>query len=139
MRLLAKVRASSEVVSTAAMISDAPQALACQSAYGDMAYWKTVTVRLATGSDIERRGQKGLFSAVNSSGAVSPLTRATASSTPVIRPPRAALEGDQGGAPARAPTANAPSRSACGTSASMSSVVRATTGSMISARATAPA
>ena len=55
-----------------------------------MANLKIVTGRLAIGS---RRllVQNWLLKAVNSSGAVSPAMRATASSTPVITPARAAF------------------------------------------------
>ena len=48
-----------------------------------------VTGRLAIGS-VRLEVQNWLFSAVNSSGAVSPEMRATASSTPVTTPARAA-------------------------------------------------
>ena len=47
------------------------------------------TGRLAIGA-LRSVLQNWLLSAVNSSGAVSPLMRATASSTPVIMPARAA-------------------------------------------------
>ncbi|MNT78137.1 hypothetical protein D3C72_2173450 [compost metagenome] len=50
---------------------------------------KMVTGRLAMGL-LRSAFQNWLFSAVNSSGAVSPAIRATASSTPVITPARAA-------------------------------------------------
>ena len=81
-----------------------------------------------------------LFSAVNSSGAVSPLTRATASSRPVMTPLLAARsviisETFQRGAPSAA----AASRRLPGTRRSMFSVVRTTTGIAISESAKLPA
>ena len=84
--------------------------------------------------------QNWLFSAVNSSGAVSPEMRAIASSTPVTMPARAARQ-----VTARmtelcgAPSAAAASRRPFGTSSSMFSVVRTTTGITITVSDAAPA
>src|SRR5664279_1602367 len=86
------------------------------------------TGRLATGAFISRL-QNWLLSAVNNSGAVSPLMRATASSTPVIMPARAARYATLVIITARGrPIDAAASRSVSGTSVSMSSVVRTATG-----------
>jgi len=76
---------------------------------------------------------------VNSSGAVSPEMRAIASIAPVAIPEAAA--GTTTPSVVRhcgAPNASAPSRKLCGTSLIISSVVRATIGTMISANATPP-
>ncbi len=81
-----------------------------------------------------------LLSAVNSSGAVSPIIRAIDSSTPVTTPPLTArkvtarLTRQRG-----APSANAASRRLPGTRLSMFSVVRTTTGTAISPSAIDPA
>ena len=73
---------------------------------------------------------------MKSNGAVSPVTRATASSTPVTSPPRAARNSTESVTFQRGePTASAASRSALGTSSNISSVVRETMGIMIMARA----
>ena len=81
-----------------------------------------------------------LFRAVNSSGAVSPAMRATASSTPVTTPAftarrRTIIATFQRGAP----SANAASSRLFGTRCSMLSVVRTTTGIAISDSAMVPA
>ena len=55
----------------------------------DSANWKITTGRLAIGAFMSVL-QNWLLSAVNSSGAVSPLMRATASRMPVTMPARAA-------------------------------------------------
>ena len=65
------------------------QASCCQFSYGLIANLKMVTGRLAIGC-ARSEVQNWLFSAVNSSGAVSPAMRATASRTPVTTPARAA-------------------------------------------------
>ena len=99
-----------------------------------------MTVRLAVGWVKKPVGQASLVSAVKSSGAVSPATRATASRTPVMSPlfaerkTTARVMRQRG-----APIASADSRSAFGTMHSMSSVVRRMTGNMMIARATEPA
>ncbi|MNV65889.1 hypothetical protein D3C71_1586110 [compost metagenome] len=81
-----------------------------------------------------------LLSAVNSSGAVSPLMRATASSSPVMTPLRAARNVTMVDTFHRgAPSAKAASRKLPGTSRSMFSVVRTTTGTAINDRARLPA
>ena len=104
-----------------------------------MANLKIVTGKLAIGCD-KLEVQNWLFSAVNSSGAVSPEIRATASSTPVTTPAftarrRTIVATFQRGAP----RANAASRKLLGTSASILSVVRTTTGIAISEIAKLPA
>ena len=79
-------------------------------------------------------------SAVNSSGAVSPAIRATASSTPVMIPPtdaRSVIFSTM--RHFGVPSAKAASRSAFGTSFSMFSVVRITIGICSSASAITPA
>src|SRR3569832_1941410 len=81
-----------------------------------------------------------LFSAVNSKGAVSPEMRATASSTPVITPAltarkRTIIATFQRGTP----NENAASRKLLGTSLSILSVVRTTTGIAIKKIANVPA
>src|SRR5204862_1314155 len=84
--------------------------------------------------------QNWLLSAVNKSGAVSPLIRATASSTPVTSPARAARYATRMIMYERGrPSAVTASRSGPGTRSSMSSVVRTTTGTTITASAKAPA
>ena len=76
--------------STARVMRNTPaQASCCQFSYGLMANLKMVTGRLAIGSD-RLEVKNWLFSAVNSSGAVSPAMRATASRMPVTTPARAA-------------------------------------------------
>jgi hypothetical protein len=76
---------------------------------------------------------------VNSSGAVSPAARATASSTPVTSPEKAVgrtiekITRQRG-----APRASADSRSAPGTSRRITSAERVTIGSIRRARATEP-
>ena len=104
-----------------------------------MAKLKITTGRLAMGRDISKL-VNWLLSAVNKSGAVSPLTRATASKMPVTMPLRAArtttaVDTFHCGAP----KATAASRNVDGTSCNMFSVVRTTTGKAISAKATDPA
>ncbi len=77
---------------------------------------------------------------VNSSGAVSPATRATASSAPGDQPARGGRHDDrQHRAPARDAEREAASFSDAGTSASTSCAERATIGSMMIASANAPA
>ena len=77
--------------------------------------------------------------AVNSSGAVSPAARATASSEPVTRPGSAVGSTMRKTTRQRgAPSASAASRRLSGTRLSTTSAVRVTTGSMSSARATDP-
>ena len=71
------------------MTSAPSQASCCQLSYGLSANWKITTGRLAIGA-LRSVLQNWLLSAVNSSGAVSPLMRATASSRPVSMPLRAA-------------------------------------------------
>ena len=65
------------------------QASFCHSLYGDSANWKMTVGRLAIGA-LRLVLQNWLLSAVKSSGAVSPLMRAIASSTPVTMPAFAA-------------------------------------------------
>ena len=78
--------------------------------------------------------------AVKSSGAVSPETRATARSTPVTMPLRAARQIICSVTRQRvSPRARPDSRRVSGTIMSMASVVRMTTGNMRMARATEPA
>ena len=97
------------------------------------------TGRLAIGAFMSPL-QNWLLSAVNSSGAVSPEMRATASRMPVMTPPRTACS-----VTIRitfhigAPSATAASRRLSGTRCSMFSVVRTTTGIAISASANDPA
>ena len=98
------------------------------------------TGRLAIGA-LRSRLQNWLLSAVKSSGAVSPLMRATASSTPVID---AGARGPIGHARDHVRARHAErggglAQRGSGTSSSMSSVVRTTTGMTITASATAPA
>ena len=84
--------------------------------------------------------QNRLLNAVNSSGAVSPATRANARMTPVMMPGSAAGSITVNVArPRVAPSASAPSRSVDGTSRSSSSVVRAMIGIIITPSATLPA
>src|SRR4029077_17016480 len=71
------------------MISAPDQASCCQFGYGLRANWKITTGRFAIGA-LRLVLQNWLLSAVKSSGAVSPLIRATASSSPVRMPLRAA-------------------------------------------------
>jgi alpha-D-ribose 1-methylphosphonate 5-triphosphate synthase subunit PhnH len=84
--------------------------------------------------------QNWLLSAVNNSGAVSPLMRATASNTPVMIPARAARSVTKlitfhcG-----APSAAAASRNVLGTRRNMFSVVRITIGITSMDKASAPA
>ena len=81
-----------------------------------------------------------LFNAVKSSGAVSPLIRANASSTPVTTPLLAARRVTMVVTFQRgAPRANAASRRLPGTSRNMFSVVLNTTGIAIRASASVPA
>src|SRR5574337_749886 len=83
-------RASRFRPSTATVISSTPaQASFCQLSYGLIANLKIVVGTLAIGW-LQLLFQNWLPSAVNSSGAVSPAMRATASSTPVTTPARAA-------------------------------------------------
>ena len=71
------------------MSTSAPaHACACQSSYGLMAYAKIWSGSAAMGC-VSFVDQKELPNAVNSRGAVSPATRATATSTPVTMPPSA--------------------------------------------------
>ncbi len=84
--------------------------------------------------------QNELLKAVNNSGAVSPEMRATAKSTPVMMPERAARHVTARitllrGAPIDAPA----SRKPFGTRRSMFSVVRTTTGMTMMANAIEPA
>src|SRR5262252_7520448 len=87
-----------------------------------------------------RADQKRLPNAVNSSGAVSPLARATASSAAVVTPARAAgsttrsVETQRG-----APSANAAWRYDAGTSLTTSPGERTMVGNMSTASATPPA
>ena len=77
--------------STPSVIRKTPaQASFCQFSYGLIANLKIVTGRLAIGC-VRSLVQNWFDSAVNSSGAVSPAMRASASSTPVITPARAAF------------------------------------------------
>ena len=81
-----------------------------------------------------------LFRAVKRSGAVSPLTRAIASNTPVITPLFAARKTTlRDTFHFGAPSAKAASRSVVGTSFNIFSVVRTTTGIAIKESATVPA
>src|SRR5574340_1105819 len=81
-----------------------------------------------------------LLSAVNSSGAVSPVIRAMASRTPVTTPDLTARSVTLSDTCQRgAPTAKAASRKLVGTSFSMFSVVRTTTGIAIKASDSDPA
>src|SRR5260364_68333 len=107
------------------VISSTPaHASFCHCAYGLIANWKIVTGSVAIGW---RRSalKKWLDNTVNNSGAVSPEMRATDSKHPVTMPLAAALSAI---APIifhfGAPSANAASRNASGTSLSIFSVVR---------------
>ena len=81
-----------------------------------------------------------LFKAVNNKGAVSPLMRAMANSTPVITPLLAARKvTDKDTFQRGAPNAKAASRKLPGTKRSMFSVVRITTGTAIKDNAMLPA
>ena len=73
----------------AVMMSAPDQASCCQFGYGLSANWKITTGKLAMGA-ARLLLQNWLLSAVNSSGAVSPLMRAIASRRPVRIPLRAA-------------------------------------------------
>ena len=105
-----------------------------------MANWKITTGRLAIGAFMSVL-KNWLFSAVNSSGAVSPLTRAMASRMPVTTPALTARSVTMQRSPSSAARrARTPLRAGwSGTRCSMSSVVRTTTGMAISASATTPA
>src|SRR5271168_4658648 len=84
--------------------------------------------------------QKRLPKAVNNSGAVSPDTRATARITPVAIPDSAVrATTDNVVRQFGTPSANDASRSSGGTSSTISSVVRVTSGIIIAASATDPA
>src|SRR4030042_7220572 len=121
-----------------AINSAPPQARLTQLSYGLNANWKITTGRLPIGSDILVL-KNWLFSAVNNSGAVSPVMRAIASSTPVTTPDLTERKVTLSETCQRgAPTAKAASRRLVGTSLSMFSVVRTTTGMAISASATDP-
>src|SRR6201999_4434900 len=88
----ARMRAVMLRASTVKVISNAPLQASCfQYAYGLCTKLLIVTGRLAIVL-FKLRLKNWFDSAVNSSGAVSPATRAVASSTPVIRPERAARE-----------------------------------------------
>ena len=116
-----------------------PQAKSTQFWYGLMANWKITTGKLAMGAFISKE-KNGLFNAVNNKGAVSPLTRAKAKSTPVMTPLLAAFKTmDSETFHFGAPSANAASRKLTGTKLNMFSVVRTTTGMAISVRAKVPA
>ena len=77
--------------STVTVMSSAPAQASCLPVLvgADSANWKMTTGRLAIGA-LRSVLQNWLLSAVNSSGAVSPLMRAIASRTPVMMPARAA-------------------------------------------------
>src|SRR4030095_12435067 len=80
-------RARTLMISTASGMSREPaHASSCHSVHGQRANWKLTTGRFAIGAFM-LVAQNWLLSAVNSSGAVSPEMRATASSTPVMTPP----------------------------------------------------
>ena len=97
----------------------------------------TVIEEIGCVSEVEKNA---LLNEVKSSGAVSPATRARASTTPVMIPGSAAGTITVNTARARvAPSASAPSRSACGTSSSSSSVVRAMIGIIMTPSAKPPA
>src|SRR5260364_54290 len=122
------------------VISSTPaHASFCHCAYGLIANWKIVTGSVAIGW---RRSalKKWLDNTVNNSGAVSPEMRATDSKHPVTMPLAAALSAI---APIifhfGAPSANAASRNASGTSLSIFSVVRTIIGICRIASAIAPA
>src|SRR5690606_26986967 len=115
------------------MISAPAQARRIQLSYGLMANWKITTGRLAIGPPMSVL-KNWLLSAVNSSGAVSPLMRATASSKPVMTPLLAARSVTMSETFQRgAPRAKAASRRLPGTRRNMFSVVRTTTGMAIRA------
>src|SRR6476619_1962572 len=83
-------RARMLISSTPRVIRKTPaQAICCQSLKGLIANLKIVTGKFAIGSRTSRL-QNWLDRAVNTSGAVSPAMRATASKTPVTMPARAA-------------------------------------------------
>ena len=104
-----------------------------------MANWKITTGRLAMGWPMLVL-KNWLLSAVNSSGAVSPDTRAIASSRPVMTPLLAARRVIISATFQRgAPSAAAASRRLPGTRRSMFSVVRTTTGMAMSDSASEPA
>lgn len=126
--------------STPSVIRNTPaQASDCHSANGLIANLKIVTGRFAIGWLMS--SEKNWFdSAVNSSGAVSPAIRATASSTPVKIPlsdARSVIASTI--RHFGVPSAMAASRSEFGTSFSMFSVVRITIGICSNASATTPA
>ena len=74
----------------AAMIRAVPQPMACILSKGELVVYSVMsTGALAVGSVKKPPGQVSANSAVNSSGAVSPLTRASESRIPVARPLRA--------------------------------------------------
>src|ERR1043165_4441234 len=102
----------------------------CWSSYGEIPYVNTCTVSEAIGW-VMLVDQYVLLSAVNSSGAVSPATRARATRMPVRMPGSAAGRMTEKTARLRvAPRASAPSRNPDGTRRSNSSVVRTTIGSI---------
>ena len=125
---------------TEKVMSSAPtHARLTQFSNGLNANWKMATGRFAIGAFMSA-DQNWLFNAVKSSGAVSPLIRATASITPVITPPLTARSATMRTTfHCGAPNAAAASLSVEGTKFNMLSVVRTTTGIAMSANATDPA
>ena len=100
-------------------------------------YTCTVSDEIGCVSFVEKNR---LLSAVNSSGAVSPAMRASASMMPVTMPGNAAGTTTLNTARLRvAPSASAPSRIVPGTRSSSSSVVRAMIGIIITPSARPPA
>src|SRR4051794_5976773 len=118
--------------------SAAPQARATRRSWAWPTSWK-----IWAGSEFIRWPGSMVVplttAAVNSSGAVSPAARATASIVPVMIPGSAVGSTTRRTTCQRgAPRARAASRSDCGTSSSTTSAARATTGSISSDRASAP-
>src|SRR5690606_39109124 len=133
-------RATRLMTSTKPGSTSAPaQAMDCHDVYGLPANWYMTTGTLAIGP-VTSLLQYWLPNAVNSSGAVSPEIRASASRMPVTMPGIAeryitcTVTFHCG-----TPSDSAASRICEGTSRSISSVVRNTTGSTMKASAIAPA
>src|SRR5690606_36074895 len=130
-----RLTSSTNTVSTSAPA----QASTCQDSYGLPAYWFITTGTEAIGWNT-LEFQYWLPKAENSSGAVSPEMRASASRMPVTMPAIALrystcmITFHCG-----TPSASAASRICTGTSRSISSVVRITTGSTMKASDSAPA
>src|SRR3954454_692868 len=119
-------------------VSAAPQARATSRSWA----WPT-SVKICTGSEFILSPRLSVLpfttAAVNSSGAVSPAARATASRMPVMRPDTAVGSTTLNTTRQRgAPSASAASRNESGTSSSTTSEARVMIGSISSARAMEP-